>query len=71
MNQTVVSRLALDVIESADVMLQIAAAHPTHPAESLTITTDHGALEVAEVVIPGSGKSAPFLGREGAGRRRL
>lgn len=65
MNQTVVSRLTLDVIESADVMLQIAAAHPTRSAESLTITTDHGAVEVAEVVIPGSGRVHRFWAEKG------
>ncbi len=65
MNQTVVARLTLDVIESADVMLQIAAAHPTHLAESLTITTDHGALEVVEVVVPGSGRVHRFWAEEG------
>ena len=46
-------------------MLQIAAAHPMPPAESLTITTNHGAPEVAEVVIPGSGRVHRFWAEQG------
>jgi transglutaminase-like putative cysteine protease len=66
MNQSVVARLTLNVIEPADVMLQIAVAHPTPNAESLSITTESGDLEVAEVVIPGSGRVHRFQANKGA-----
>lgn len=65
MNQSVVARLTLDVIEPADVMLQIAVAHPTQNEESLTITTDSADLEVTEVVIPGSGRVHGFRAQTG------
>ena len=65
MNQSVVARLILDVIEPADVMLQIAVAHPTPDAESLRITTEYGDLKVAEVVIPGSGRVHRFQADKG------
>jgi transglutaminase-like putative cysteine protease len=65
MNQSVVARLTLDVIEPADVMLQIAVAHPTKNAESLSITTANSDLEVAEVVIPGSGRVHRFRAHKG------
>ena len=44
MSQTVGARLTLEVIEPADVMLQIAVAHPTRNAESLEITAEGDAL---------------------------
>ena len=65
MNQTVAARLTLDVIEPADVMLQIAAALPTQTAELLTITTDDGVVDVAEVVVPGSGRVHRFRAEKG------
>jgi len=43
-NQDVTARLRLDVIEPADVMLQIAGAHAAQAAESLTITTNNAVL---------------------------
>jgi transglutaminase-like putative cysteine protease len=65
MNQSVAARLTLDVIEPADVMLQIAAAHPTQATESLMITTDRTVLEVAEVVVPGPGRVHRFRAEKG------
>jgi transglutaminase-like putative cysteine protease len=65
MNQSVVARLTLDVIEPADVMLQIAVAHPTPNAESLRITAGSADLDVAEVVIPGSGRVHRFRAHKG------
>jgi transglutaminase-like putative cysteine protease len=65
MHQSVVTRLTLDVIEPADVMLQIAVAHPTRTSESLSITTDSAELEVAEVVIPGAGRVHRFWAHKG------
>jgi transglutaminase-like putative cysteine protease len=65
MNQSVVARLTLDVIESADVMLQIAVSHPTQHAESLSITSDSGEVAVTEVVIPGSGRVHRFRAQKG------
>jgi transglutaminase-like putative cysteine protease len=65
MNQSVVARLTLDVIEPADVMLQIAVAHPTENAESLRITMEDAVLDVAEVVIPGSGRVHRFRANKG------
>ena len=66
MDQNVAARLTLDVTEPADVMLQIATAHPTQTAESLAITTDTAILEAVEVVVPGSGRVHRF--RAGKGR---
>src|ERR1700679_1970590 len=54
MSQTVGARLTLEVIEPADVMLQIAVAHPTHDA-----------LEIVEVDIPGSGRVHRFQAEKG------
>ena len=70
MRQTVGARLTLEVIEPADVMLQIAVAHPTHDAESLEITAAGDALEIVDVDIPGFLRS--FGARVGfrAGSRR-
>jgi transglutaminase-like putative cysteine protease len=65
MNQSVAARLTLDVIEPADVMLQIAAAHPTQATESLMITTDRTVLGVAEVVVPGPGRVHRFRAEKG------
>jgi hypothetical protein len=65
MNQSVAARLTLEVIEAADVMLQIAAAHPTQAAETLTVTTHGGPLAVDEVVIPGSGRVHRFRAEKG------
>jgi hypothetical protein len=60
MSQTVGARLTLEVIEPADVMLQIAVAHPTQTDESLEITAEGDALEIVEVDIPGSGRVHRF-----------
>jgi hypothetical protein len=65
MRQTVGARLTLEVIEPADVMLQIAVAHPTHDAESLEITAAGDALEIVEVDIPGSGRVHRFQAEKG------
>jgi transglutaminase-like putative cysteine protease len=65
MNQNVAARLALDVIEPADVMLQIAAAHRTDTVESLKVTTGGTALELAEVAVPGSGRVHRFRAERG------
>ena len=65
MNQTVAARLTLNVIEPADVMLQIAAAHPTRAAESLVITADNAVLEPVEVALPGPGRVHRFNAQRG------
>jgi transglutaminase-like putative cysteine protease len=65
MNQQVNARLTLDVTEPADVMLQIAAIHPTPTAESLTITAELSDPEVTEVLIPGSGRVHRFRAEKG------
>jgi hypothetical protein len=54
MSQTVGARLTLEVIEPADVMLQIAVAHPTQTDESLEIHGGGRRIEIVEVDIPGS-----------------
>jgi transglutaminase-like putative cysteine protease len=64
-NQIVAARLTLNVIEPADVMLQIAAAHPTRAAESLTITADNAVLEPVEVALPGPGRVHRFQAQRG------
>ena len=65
MSQTVGARLTLEVIEPADVMLQIAVAHPTQTDESLEITAEGDALEIVEVSIPGSGRVHRFRAEKG------
>jgi transglutaminase-like putative cysteine protease len=65
MNQNVSARLALDVNEAADVMLQIAPARTVQTGESLIITRDGETLEVEEVVIPGSGRVHRFRSEKG------
>ena len=64
-DQTVAARLTLNVIEPAEVMLQIAAAHPTRDAESLTIAADGVALEAVEVAVPGPGRVHRFTAERG------
>jgi transglutaminase-like putative cysteine protease len=63
--QIVAARLTLNVIEPAEVMLQIAAAHPTRAAESLTITADNTELQAVEVVVPGPGRVHRFKAERG------
>jgi transglutaminase-like putative cysteine protease len=64
-HQSVAARLTLNAIEPADVMLQIAVARPTLTEEALSITTDRGAIEVTEVMIPGSGRVHRFRTEKG------
>src|ERR1700722_6781685 len=65
MSQTIGARLTLEVIEPADVMLQIAVVPPTRNAESLEITAEGDALEIVEVDIPGSGRVHRFQAEKG------
>ncbi len=65
MSQTAGARLVLEVIEPADVMLQVAVAHPTQTDESLVITAEGDALEIVEVSIPGSGRVHRFRAEKG------
>jgi hypothetical protein len=65
MHQNVAVHLLLDVIEAADVMLQIAVAHPAQAAESLTVTAAGDPLEVKEVDIPGPGRVHRFRAERG------
>ena len=65
MNQNVAARLTLDVIEPADVMLQIAAAHATQAAESLTITTNNAVIGAVEVAVAGPGRVHRFRAEKG------
>lgn len=66
MHQTVGARLTLEVIEPADVMLQIAVAHRSALEEGLEITTDGGeAITPHEIDIPGSGRLHRFRAEKG------
>jgi transglutaminase-like putative cysteine protease len=59
-SQNVAARLVLDVIEPAEVMLQIACAHPMPGAESLAITSDDAVVDAVEVAVPGPGRVHRF-----------
>lgn len=60
------ARLTLDVIEPADVILQIAAAGTTRSTEAVSITAQVDTdLEVTEVVVPGSGRMHRFRAERG------
>ena len=65
MGQTVGARLTIEVIETADVMLQIAVAHPTQTDESLEVTAGGDAYEVVELDVPGSGRVHRFRAERG------
>ena len=65
MSRTVGAHLTLEVIEPADVMLQIAVAHPALTEESLEVNAAGDVLDVSEVDIFGSGRVHRFQAEKG------